>query len=104
MEEHDYLANFTTDMELRGLTRKSMKTYENAVSLFIKYCKEEALPFSEETFRSYLVHLLKNRKISKSTINLYNSAIRFFLEVTLGQNITTAEPPVFGKNIIIRLC
>lgn len=87
MTREDYLSQLTEDMEIRGMSPGSVRAYNGAVSLFLLYCEENSLEISEQTFRSYLLFLQKECKIAINTNNLYNSAIRFFLEITLEQNI-----------------
>lgn len=87
MDIQKTLEDFKADMELRGFSARSVNVYIGAVSLYLKYCSETAQTSGEESFRSYLIQLLREKKLAKATVNLYNSAIRFYLEITLEQNI-----------------
>lgn len=97
MTTQEYLSNMMEDMELRGLSESTMKVYTGAVSLFLKYCNEQDCEIGEESFRQYVLTCFRSGSVSKTTCNLYNSAIRFFLEVTLGQNINYARTCRFRR-------
>ena len=97
MTHQDYLTNMSDDMELRGLSERTMTVYTGAVSLYLKYCKERGCSMGETSFRQFLLDTLHSGKTSKTTCNLYNSAIRFFLEVTLGQDINYARTARFRR-------
>lgn len=97
MTTQEYLSNMMEDMELRGLSERTMKVYTGSVSLFLKYCDKENCEIGEDTFRQYILTCFRSGKVSKTTCNLYNSAIRFFLEVTLGQNINYARTCRFRR-------
>jgi len=97
MTNEEYLSNMTEDMQLRGLGEKTMKVYTGSVLLFLRYCEEHKCEPGEDSFRQYILTAYRSGKVSKTTCNLYNSAIRFFLEVTLGQNINYARTCRFRR-------
>lgn len=97
MTKQEYLSDMSDDMQLRGLSERTMTVYTNAVSLYIKYCEEKKYRMGEDSFRQFLLDTLHSGKTSKTTCNLYNSAIRFFLEVTLHQDINRSRTARFRK-------
>lgn len=97
MTTQEYLTHMTEDMELRGLSERSRKVYCGAVSQFLKYCKEQDYEAGEVSFRQFILSRFRSGKVSKTTCNLYNSAIRFFLEVTLEQDINRSRTSRFRK-------
>lgn len=97
MTNQGYLSNMADDMQLRGLSERTMAVYTGAVSLYLRYCEENGFSMGENSFRQYLLDTLHGGKTSKTTCNLYNSAIRFFLEVTLGQDINRSRTARFRK-------
>lgn len=72
-----YLEQFEEAEKIRNLKERSINCYKNYVSYFLKY---QAKPPEELTCQDVRTFLLakKEEGLKATTLNLYNSAIRFF--------------------------
>ncbi len=72
-----YLEQFEEAEKIRNLKERSINCYKNYVSYFLKY---QAKPPEELTCQDVRTFLLakKEEVLKATTLNLYNSAIRFF--------------------------
>ena len=85
---------FLQDMELRGFSQNTIATYSIQCDRFLAFTKtRDTSRLTEKEFRSYLSHLHQRGDLALSSINLYNSAIRFLYEVTLEKDINHKRVP-----------
>jgi integrase/recombinase XerD len=73
------------DLEIRNYSPETIKGYVYYVSQFAKHFGKSPDLLGVEEIRQYQVYLLRERKLSLSTLNLALSALRFFYKVTLGR-------------------
>ncbi len=73
------------NLELRGYSPKTVKSYLMHVRLFTEYHNESLEALGEDDVRNYLYSIIK-RNLSTSYINSAYSAIRFMFESTLGRD------------------
>jgi site-specific recombinase XerD len=71
------------DLQLRGITPQTQKDYLREVSKLAKYFNKSPEELGEKEVKEYLVHLLKDRKISGGTYRYYVSGIKFLFRTTL---------------------
>lgn len=71
------------DLQLRGITPRTQKDYLREVSNLAKYFNKSPEELGEKEIKEYLVHLLKDEKISGGTYRYYVSGIKFFYRTTL---------------------
>jgi site-specific recombinase XerD len=77
------------DMQLRGLAPRSQKSYLDAVKGLAKFCDRPPTALetlTEEELRAFFLHLVSERHVARSTLNLYRSGIRFLVETTLARS------------------
>ena len=72
-----YLKELETEGKLRNLKERSIATYKNFVIYFLNYTGENPEELICDDVRSFLL-LKKEEGLMATTLNLYNSAIRFF--------------------------
>lgn len=86
-------AKLIDDMKLRNFSKHTIKSYYRKCLKFLEFTKvKDTSRLTEKEFRAYLLYLgIKNLKAS--TINIHNSAVRFFYEVTLEKNINYKRVP-----------
>ena len=85
---------FLQDMQLRGFSEGTISCYSIQCNCFLEFCKvRNTAQLTEKEFRSYLLHLTSRGNLAPSTINQYNSAIRFLYEVTLEKDINHKRVP-----------
>jgi site-specific recombinase XerD len=73
------------DLLLRGITPRTQKTYLREVSNLAKYFDKSPEDLSEEEVKEYLVHLMRDRKLSGGTYKNYVSGIKFLYRTTLNR-------------------
>jgi site-specific recombinase XerD len=71
------------DLQLRGITPRTQKDYLREVSNLAKYFNKSPEDLGESEIKEYLVHLLKDRKLSGRTYKYYVSGIKFLYRTTL---------------------
>ena len=74
------------DMRLRGFAVKTQQSYRGAVAGLAKHCARSAdtlETLTEAELRVFFLALVTTRQVSRSTLIVYRSGIRFLYEVTL---------------------
>ncbi len=88
------------DMQLRGFSEDTISSYSIQCDCFLEFCKaKDTSKLTEKEFRAYLVHLTSRDDLAPSSINLYNSAVRFLYEVTLEKDINYKRVPHAKKPV-----
>jgi site-specific recombinase XerD len=70
-------------LELRGRVPGTVEDYQTKIRLYQEYYDKPADELGIEEIQGYLHYLLTEKKLSASTVNLYNCALRFVYGVTL---------------------
>jgi integrase/recombinase XerD len=76
------------DMEMRGFAAKTRASYLRSVSRLARYCGKSPETLSDEEIRRYFVHLSCERKLSRSTVKIALSGIKFLFVTTLRRDFT----------------
>ncbi len=84
MHTNHYLEKLYQDMQLRSYSDHTQNVYGRAVRDFLAFSGKPADELNEQDVRNYILHLMRGA-LGKSSINTYQSAIRFFFGVTLVQ-------------------
>ncbi len=86
-------------MQLRGFREKTVESYYlQSVKFLNQCCKTNVNSLDEKDFRQYLLRLHNQGTLKPSSINQYNSTIRFFYEVTLEKDINYKRVPHAKKH------
>ena len=70
-------------MEVRGMSPRTRETYIGCVADLAKFYKRNPATLSEQQVQHYLLHLIKERKLAWSSVNVAASALKFLYRVTL---------------------
>lgn len=73
------------DLQLRGLSPRTQKTYLFQVTRFAQYYKRLPDKLGEKEVKEYLLHLINEKHVSYSTLAQTYSALKFIYEVTLSR-------------------
>jgi len=74
------------DMVLRDFRPKTQEAYLHAVESLVEHCGGRPPGrLTPEDIRGYFLHLVKERKLSASTVRQQVCGVRFFFETTLGR-------------------
>ncbi len=71
------------DLQLRGITPRTQKTYLREVRNFAKHFGKSPEHLGKNEIRKYLLYLLNERKLSEGTFRFYVAALKFFYKTTL---------------------
>ena len=73
------------DMELAGLAEGTRDVYVWKAAAYARHFRRPPGRMGREEVRSFLLHLVRERKLAESTVLVYAAAIRFLYAVTLGR-------------------
>jgi len=71
------------DLQLRGATLKTQRTYLREVRNYAKYFGKSPEELGENELREYLLYLMKERNLSDGTYRFYVAALKFLYRTTL---------------------
>jgi integrase/recombinase XerD len=82
-------ARMREDMQLRGFAPRTQASYLDAVTGLARFCGRapdalEAL--TEAELRAFFLHLVAERRVSRSTLTVYRAGLRVLVETTLGRS------------------
>lgn len=93
MKKQEYQDKLQKDLEVRGRTQETVKEYRTYVGMFLDFYDKPPEEMGEEEISEYLHHTLTVRKLHRNTVNVHNSALRFFYAVTLDRLINYKKIP-----------
>jgi site-specific recombinase XerD len=73
------------DMTLRNLAPRTIQAYVERVADFARHFGVSPEHLGPDQIRTYLLHLVRERRVSWSHFNQTRSALRFLYQVTLGR-------------------
>jgi len=73
------------DLRLRGYADSTRKIYLLYARLFVARCMKPPQEITEPEVRAFLLHLIEERGVSRTTYRQYLAAIKFLFTVTLGR-------------------
>lgn len=97
-----YIERFILNCRAKGMTKHSIETYQSNVTEFLdNYPKPKII--TTDHLRAYL-GMLRQRKLSQSTLKGYMSAISSFYDFLLFKNKIQANPIIaFRKRYLVRI-
>ncbi len=81
------------EMQLRNYSNRTIVTYLSCISQLTKHLNIAPANLSSEQVKSYLLYLINERKLSKTTINQAISALKFLNEVVLKRDWIQMDLP-----------
>lgn len=93
MTHEEAIKKLEQDIKLRGMSPHTVKEYTSKAIRFLKHIDKPISELNEGDFRIYLEFLDRDTKLAPSTMNIHNSALRFFFEVTLEQTLCYRRVP-----------
>lgn len=79
------------EMQLRNYSKRSIQTYLASISQLAKYYRRSPDRISRQEIKDYLLYLINDKRMSKSTINQTISAIKVLQVDVLGQKWETVQ-------------
>lgn len=71
------------DLELRGMSAGTSESYIRCARRFVEHFGQPPAKLGAEEVRSYLLHLVQEKRSKPATVNVYGAAIAFLYRVTL---------------------
>ena len=96
MTDH-ILQNYKRDLALRGYSPRTQITYYRNIVWFLEYCKEPPEKITKEIVKNYLYYLIRDKKLSESSLRQARSAICYFFSQTMGGEVEVENIPVQKK-------
>jgi len=93
------------EMQLRNYSNKTIEDYTQHIVWYTKYFGRSPAELGETEIKQYLHHLLVEREVSWSYVNVAYSALQFLYEKTLNRswNITKIPRPKIGRKLPVIL-
>lgn len=79
---------------LRGMATRTQEAYIDAVARLARHYQRSPDTLTAEQVQHYLLHLLRERRLSRSSVNQYGCAYRFFYGTVLGLNGDAFQIPL----------
>lgn len=113
MTNQEIIEKTKEEIKLRGLTKGTEMEYLKTIRIFMEYYVNEPIcAMSEEEIRAFLLYLIEEKQDSASTVNTYNSALRFVFGAVLGKTLNYQKiprrrirrelPQIMSKSDIVR--
>lgn len=71
-------------LELRGMAARTREAYIDAVARLARHCGRSPEALNDAEVQQHLLHLLRERKLARSSVNQYGCAYRFLYGTVLG--------------------
>lgn len=98
MTNQEILQKMKKDMEMRGFSIYTKRTYETNAKKIMTYFNKPFEEVSTDELRDFLLIYLRTEKgLSERSVNYYNSIIRFMCEVTMDKLINKKQLPMYRK-------
>lgn len=81
-------------MQVRGLAQRTQECYSEAIARMARHYHRSPELLSPQEVEAYLLHLVKDRKLSYSSVNHTASASRFLFETVLQRKGEGPRPPM----------
>lgn len=81
-------------LELRGMAIRTQGCYIEAVARLARHYNSSPERLSSEQVQQYLLHLLRERKLARSSLNQYGCAFRFLYGTVLGFDAKAFQIPL----------
>ena len=90
------------DLRLRGLSPVTQRMYLRCAERFVAYHRRSPTALGEAEIRSFLDHLVRATRVSRSTHGVYVAAIHFLYRVTLDSPAVVQRTP-YPRRVIEQL-
>ena len=88
MTNNEIVKKTKEEIKLRGLTKGTETEYLKTLRIFMDYYGNEPITgMSEVEIRAFLLWLIEEKQDASSTVNTYNSALRFVFGAVLGRTL-----------------
>ena len=97
------LQKLESELNLRGFSQQTVKSYMLQVNLFIKFVKKDVSKATKDDIKGYLGYLISEKKLSPKSIALKKAALKFLYHEVLNKNIVDFKTPKTQKKLPVFL-
>lgn len=100
-------------MVVRGFAQRTQEAYVDAIRRMAQHYRRDPATFTRQELQEYLLHMVRERSLSYSTMNQAACAARFLYETVLGRSrqeflvpmakVPQRQPDLLGREEIARL-
>jgi len=91
------LQNYKRDLALRGYSPRTQSTYYRCIIFFLEYACKPPEKITKDTIKNYLYYLIKDKKLSESSLRQARSAICYFFSQTMARDVEVENIPIQKK-------
>jgi integrase/recombinase XerD len=81
------LQKLETELKLRNFSEKTISSYKFHNQKFLDFSNKQPDEITEDDIKSYLAHLISDKKLKPASVNLTMCTLRFFYEKILEKDI-----------------
>lgn len=97
-----HLQRYIQEIQLKGYSPNTLRTYRNEFGIFLHYLKEINIQTLDlENIRNYILYCLNDLKLSENTVHSRMNAIKFYFEQVLKREKFLIEIPRPKKQKIL---
>lgn len=93
------MQDLINELKLRGYSQKTVNTYLEFNKNLIKYIRKKPEDINLNDLKTYLAHLISDKKYAPRTINLARSALLFYYNDVLEKNFTNIKTPKIESSL-----
>lgn len=93
MTQQEVLAKLHTEMEIRGFSEATINSYSTQVRYFQKHYNQSAFEMHEKEVREFLHYQITEKGNLGSSVNKYNSTLRFLYDLILDKPLNSRFIP-----------
>jgi site-specific recombinase XerD len=86
------------EMQIRGLTETTQMEYARCIQRFQKFCGKPLTEVTENEIKVFLYHLVAERKLASSSVNIFNASLKFLYQKTLKRTWNSENLPRVKKS------
>ncbi len=94
-DTHPIIVAVANATRVQNYSFKTFKNYKQALIALIRHCPNRPLEsLTKDDYKTYLLHLINDRHLSSSTLNVHINAWKFYQEKVLGRDRTYYDVPM----------
>ena len=95
--------DLSMELKLRNYSDKTLTAYLTHNKKFLEYVKKRPEDATQDDVKSYLAHLIYNRKVSPKSVALVKAALKFYYDEFLNKGIVKIKTPKADKHLPVVL-
>ena len=82
---------FVQSLRLKGFSERTVENYVGAIGAITRHYRRSPLELTRQEIRSYLLFLLRERKLAPATVNLHMAAMKTFFKLMAPESAIMAD-------------